>query len=149
MMATTPSGANVPYHQSDAEAVREFTGEPRIPISLQVCPLASHLCLYLFVLQPFSRCGSANAEFADPYDSRGGRLHRKECVTCGAGLYAQQLHEQYADIAFPLHTGSLHLPLPFDLSAVILDEVMELLATVHEPAVAKQRLKDFIDSSKV
>jgi hypothetical protein len=35
------------------------------------------------------------------------------------------------------------------MSAVILDEVMELLATVHEPAVAKQRLKDFIDSSKV
>lgn len=34
------------------------------------------------------------------------------------------------------------------ISKMILDEVMELLATVYEPAVAKEKLKKFIDDSK-
>lgn len=34
------------------------------------------------------------------------------------------------------------------ISKMILDEVMELLATVYEPSVAKQKLKTFIDESK-
>jgi len=34
------------------------------------------------------------------------------------------------------------------ISKMILDEVMELLATVYEPAEAKAKLKGFIDDSK-
>jgi hypothetical protein len=56
MMTTTPSGTNVPYHQSDAEAVREFTGEPMIPTFLHVRPLASH---HVFIYSFFNLLAGA------------------------------------------------------------------------------------------